>query len=180
MNLQAQTLSRFASQHKTIKKYIDNLPPEAIYNRLNSDKYSIHETIAYLTRYHYIFLERLKGIMNSINPFFGMYKPDEDPEYHFAVARTTGSLLHELYRMRDHIMLELEDMSPEQFSRVGTHAILGRMDISQWIDFFVLHESNQLFRIFKLSGSFWSMEFKNYSNVIYLPRLAQQVDELAG
>jgi hypothetical protein len=180
MILSDRTLERFCSQHKSIKSYIDNLPPEAIYNRLFDDKFSIHETIAYLTRYHHVFMDRLQKMKNEINPFFDVYKPDEDPEFKFTSAKTTGSLLHELYRLREELLLVLEELPMEESSRVGTHAVLGKMSINQWIEFFLLHESNQLFKIFKLAGSFWSTEVNKNNRTIYLPRLRNNIDELAS
>ncbi|WP_374164649.1 DinB family protein [Arcticibacter sp. MXS-1] len=179
MDLNQYTLERFENQHKIIKNYIDDLPPEAIYNRLNPDKFSIHETIAYLTRYQHVFIYRLTRIIDDVNPFFEVYKPDLDAEFSFTCAKTTGSLLHELYRMRNNLCLMLEDLSPDQYARVGTHAVLGRMAINQWAEFFLLHESSQLFKIFKLAGTFWSMEVEKNNNIIYLPRLTDYIDELA-
>ena len=179
MNLSPHTVERLCNQHKALKTYIDDLPPEAIYNRLSSDKFSIHETISYLTRYHHIFLSRLLKMMEEVNPYFEVYKPDCDSEFHFTCAKSTGSLLHELYRLRSDIILKIESIPSENLSRVGTHAVLGRMNINQWVEFFLLHESNQLFRIFKLAGSFWSAELGQQSNVIYLPRLSNYIDELA-
>lgn len=179
MNLSSHTIERFCNQHKTIKNYIDDLPPEAIYNRLAQDKFSIHETIAYLTRYQHVFMERINRIVNDINPYFEIYKPDMDPDFSFTNAKTTGSLLHELYRLRNELWLMIEEMPDENFARVGTHAALGRMNVHQWIEFFLLHESSQLFKIFKMAGSFWSMEMGKNNNVIYLPRLSEFIDELA-
>lgn len=181
MQLNEETLSRFQNQHKIIKHYIDDLPPEAINNRLSADKWSIQETIAYLCRYQYIFMDRLKSIQQEINPFFEMYKPADDPEFNHTLERSTGSLLHEIYRIRDELCLLLENLPPENFSRFGTHAILGKMDLCQWVEFFLLHESNQLYKIFRLAGSFWSADSPVYgSKVINLPRMQSQVDELAG
>jgi hypothetical protein len=174
------TLDRFCNQHKSIKSYIDDLPPEAIYNRLNDDKFSIHETIAYLTRYHHVFMGRLQLMKNEVNPYFNIYKPDQDSEFKFTCAKTTGSLLHELYRLREDLLLIIEELPSEASSRVGTHSVLGKMNINQWIEFFLLHESNQLFKIFKLAGSFWSMEVNKTSNIIYLPQLMNTIDELAS
>ncbi len=179
MNLNEYTLERFANQHKTIKNYIDDLPPEAIYNRLNPDKFSIHETIAYLTRYQHIFIDRLNRITNEVNPYFEIYKPDTDPDFAFTCAKTTGSLLHEMYRLRGNLCLMLEEMPSEHYARVGSHAVLGRMAVNQWTEFFLLHESSQQFKIFKLAGSFWSMQVEKHPDIIYLPRLTNYIDELA-
>ena len=179
MELPAETFNRFATQHKIIKYYIDGLPPEAIYKRLSPDKWSIHEIIAYMCRYQYVFFNRIKEIASEVNPFFETYKPDEDPEFSFTAAKTTGSLLHEIYRVRQDIISLIENLGEKQSLRFGTHAILGKMNLGQWIEFFLLHESNQLFKIFKTAGSFWSFGI-NEDNIISLPRLQTQMDELAG
>ena len=179
MEIPAQTLNRFSSQHKIIKYYIDGLPPEAIYKRLSPDKWAIHEIIAYLCRYQYVFLNRIQAITSDVNPFFEMYKPDDDSDFSFTVAKTTGSLLHEIYRVRQEMILMLEKLTGNDAARMGTHAILGKMNLCQWLEFFLLHESNQLFKIFKTAGSFWSFGI-NQDNVISMPRLQNQNDELAG
>lgn len=179
MEIPAQTLNRFSTQHKIIKNYIDGLPPEAIYKRLSPDKWAIHEIIAYMCRYQYIFLNRIKEITTELNPFFEIYKPEADPEFSFTVAKTTGSLLHEIYRVRQNLVDLLEGLRENQASRMGTHAILGKMNLCQWVEFFLLHESNQLFKIFKTAGSFWSFGI-NQDNIISMPRVPNQVDELAG
>ncbi|WP_026898533.1 DinB family protein [Daejeonella oryzae] len=180
MEIPAPTILRFSSQYKIIKYYIDGLPPEAIYSRFSEEKFSIHESIAYLCRYQYIFLSRLKKISQEVNPFFEIYSPEDDSEFCFTAAKTSGSLLHEIYRVRDEMIQIISKLSSEQFGRFGTHAILGKMNLTQWIEFFLLHESNQLFKIFKSAGSFWSFGNQYQDKVINLPRYQSQVDELAG
>jgi hypothetical protein len=179
MTLHPHSVERFCNQHKTLRIYIDDLPPEAIYNRIDDDKFSIHETIAYLTRFHRVFLDRITGMMREVNPYFEVYKPDLDPDFSFSCAKSTGSLLHELFRMRSEIWKTLEEMPDSHYLRVGTHAVLGMMNVSQWVEFFLLHESSRLFRIFKMAGSFWTKEMGTKSNIIYLPRLSNYSDELA-
>ena len=179
MEIPTPTIDRFANQFKIIKYYIDGLPPEAIYMRFTPDKYSIHETIAYLCRYQYIFLNRLKAISKEVNPFFEMYRPDDDSEFCFTVAKTSGSLLHEIYRVRSEMVSMIQKLTENQCARYGTHAILGQMNLVQWIEFFLLHESNQLFKIFKAAGNFWSLGNQKYDNIINLPRSKSHIDELA-
>lgn len=180
MQIHPETLNRFCSQHRIIKHYIDDLPPEAIHNRLDPVNWSIHETIAYLCRYQNIFMDRIHSILHEINPYFRKYQPNEDPELRFTAAKTTGSLLHQLYRVRDELYHLLEELKPDQLARVGTHAHLGKMNIPQWIEFFLLHEANQLFKIFKLAGGFWSTDNLNQQNVVYLPGASNIIDDLAG
>ncbi|MBC7745412.1 MAG: DinB family protein [Flavobacterium sp.] len=178
MTISEQTLSRFSTQHKIIKYYIDGLPPEAIYKRLSSEKWSIHEIIAYMCRYQHIFFSRIKSIVSEVNPMFNIYKPDEDPEFSFTESKTTGSLLHEIYRVRQDILNELDAVKQDAGSLTGIHEVLGKMDLSQWIEFFLLHESNQLFKIFKSAGNYWSFG-ANPENIRKTP-MRTPMDELAG
>lgn len=181
MQIHEETLRRFSSQHKIIKHYIDDLPPEGIYKRLDPTKWSIHENIAYLCRYQQIFMDRIHQILNEVNPYFTIYQPEDDPELRYTTAKTTGSLLHCLYRIRHELTIMFEDLNPEYFGRIGVHPRMGKMNIPQWLEFFLLHESNQLFKIFKLSGRFWTAENTADENIIYMPGIQNNVvDDLAG
>ena len=180
MEIHAETMNRFTNQHKIVKHYIDDLPSQAIHTRLSPERWSIHETIAYLCRYQYIFMDRLNTMRSEINPFFHVYNPENDPRYQFTVARSTGALLHEIYRVRDDMKVMLSNLSPTECSRFGTHAVLGRMNICQWIEFFLLHESHQFYKIFKLAGNFWSNSSIHHGNVISMPVAGNQMDEMAG
>ncbi len=180
MQIHAETLNRFCNQYKIIKHYIEDLPSQAIHTRFIAERWSIHETIAYLCRYQYVLLDRIKRISTEVNPFFVAYKPEEDHDYQFTAARTTGALLHDICRMRQDMTLMIKELSDSECSRVGTHAVLGRMNLCQWLEFFLLHESNQLYKIFKLAGQFWSNSSVQHGNVISMPRSDKQVDELAG
>jgi hypothetical protein len=177
MKLSEQALSRFTIQHKMIRTYIDGLPPEAIYQRYNPDLWSIHETIAYLCRYQYVFLSRINKICTEFDPFFERYEPETDPELPFTIARTTGSLLHEIDRIRMDLVHFLKELPEHYDSRIGSHAILGTMKLSQWLEFFLLHESSQLFKIFKLSGTFFSSYMQN--KIARMPFLLNRIDEIA-
>jgi len=180
MEIHAETMNRFCSQYRIVKHYIEDLPSQAIHTRFISENWSIHETIAYLCRYQYVFLERLKAISTEINPFFMVYKPENDPEYQFTAARTTGALLHEIYRIRDEMKRMLNNLTTAECSRVGTHAVLGRMNICQWLEFFLLHESHQFYKIFKMAGNFWSNGSLHHGNVITMPMMNKEADEMAG
>jgi hypothetical protein len=180
MEIHLETMNRFCNQHRIIKHYIEDLPSQAIHTRFNPENWSIHEIIAYLCRYQYIFMDRLGAIRSEIDPFFPAYRPDEDPVYQFTVARTTGALLHEIYRLRDDMKRMLTNFSASECSRVGTHAVLGRMNVCQWIEFFLLHESNQFYKIFKQAGIFWSHGHAHDGNVISMPLPWKEMDDMVG
>jgi hypothetical protein len=155
MKLHEQTLNRLQNQHKIIRHYIDDLPPQALYTRIDKGKWSIHENIAHLARYQYIFYSRVVQLLEESDPHFLPYDAEKDAEFRFFVSKSTGPLLHDLYRMRHDLVILLSELPDGQYSRTATHAKYGKMNLCQWIEFFVLHESNHLFKIFKLSSKFW-------------------------
>jgi hypothetical protein len=54
------------------------------------------------------------------------------------------------------------------------------MNVPQWLEFFLLHESQQFYKIFRLAGNFWSNGSVHHGNVINMPIAGAQVDEMAG
>lgn len=161
MLFQDHTFNRFINQHKVIKFHLEGLPPEAIYKLWKPENLSIHETIAYVCRYQYVFLNRINSICQNLNPQFSRYRPEIDPQMPFMIAKRTGSLINEINRMRSNLLQLLKELPDHYVNRMGTHSLLGRMNLNQWLDFFLLHESIQLFKIFKLSRRFHSEEMMN-------------------
>lgn len=170
MKIQEQIYNRFISQHQLIKNYIDNLPPQAINERLIPNKRSIHETIAFLCRYQYVFMDRLKAILTDVNPVFERYDQMQDSEFQKTLARSTGALLHEIYRVRDEMKLLIDKLSPEQCDRMGTHRKMGTMNICEWMDFFLLQESKHLYKIFKMAGAFGTQSNGNHTAKTFTKR----------
>ena len=74
----------------------------------------------------------------------------------------------------------LNEMNLGECSRVGTHAVLGRMNVCQWLEFFLLHETLQYYKIFKMTSNFWSNESLHHGNVISMPMAGSKIDEMVG
>lgn len=155
MKIHEQTINRLQNQHKIIRHYIDDLPPQAIYNQISANKLSIHEHIAHLARYQHVFYGRIIQMLAESDHCFEPYSAENDTEFRSFTSKSTGPLLHDLYRIRHDLANLITELPEGQYSRTGTHHKYGKMNICQWAEFFVLHESNHLFKIFKLSAKFW-------------------------
>jgi len=151
MKISAEALIRLSNQHNSIPMYIDGLPAKSVYSQYRDEVPSIHGIIAYLCRYQHVTLKRQKDICETLNPCFGTYDSRNDPEFDFTMARTTGCLVRELCHFRGQMISYIQGLPPEHGSRIGTHAVLGTMALSQWLEYFLLHESRELFRIFKIA-----------------------------
>ena len=178
MLIHDHALNRFISQHKVIKFELEGMPPEGIYKRYEPEDVSIHETIAYICRYQYVFLNRINAISSELNPYFTPYQSNIDPQLPFLISKRTSSLLSEINRMRDNLIRLVKELPDNFGSRMGTHSLLGKMNLHQWLDFFLLHESLQLFKIFKLSRRFWSEEMSQ-DNISKMLSMQGKMEEIA-
>jgi uncharacterized damage-inducible protein DinB len=116
-----------------------------------SGKWSAHEPLAHLARYHQIFLERIGRILAESAPAFPRYRAEEDPEWPRWSGLPTEQVLARLSGMRAKLMSRLRSLSEEDFSRTGIHSKFGEMNLSLWLEFFLVHEAHHLYMVLQLA-----------------------------
>lgn len=168
MELSEQALYRLSSQHKLIKSYLHDLPAEAINKKEITDQESIHEIIACIYSNQYAFINCITAITTHVAPLIEIYKADTDSQKSFILAKTNRSLLREIYRLRKDIIFMLQRLPANQASRIGIHPVLGKMNLCQWLEIFLLYECRQLFKIFKIACIIRISE-SSYDHVRYMP-----------
>jgi hypothetical protein len=52
--------------------------------------------------------------------------------------------------MRAKLMARLLSLSEEDFERTGVHPKFGEMTLSQWLEFFLVHEAHHLYVVLQL------------------------------
>src|SRR5579859_4346294 len=60
---------------------LNGAPTEALRERPASGKWSAHEQLAHLARYHQIFLQRIERILSEQAPEFPRYRAEDDSEW---------------------------------------------------------------------------------------------------
>jgi uncharacterized damage-inducible protein DinB len=113
------------------------------------DKWSARENLAHLARYHEIFLERVERILHEDKPVFVRYRAEEDPEWEIWRQRPHRDLLERLAKKREQLVSKLKSLSDQDFHRVGIHPRFGQMELSQWLEFFLVHEGHHLYVVFQ-------------------------------
>ena len=146
--------SRLQYQHQTINELIEGLSEEQLRVRLVAGKWSAMENIAHLARYQEIFRERIDIICKATKPTFERYIAEHDPGFEVFVNKSLPVVLHSLFTLRGHIYQHLTLLTDTQILQVGVHPTFGILSISQWTEFFLLHEAHHLFTIFKLLSEF--------------------------
>lgn len=113
------------------------------------DKWSAQENLAHLGRYHEIFLERVNRILSEDKPVFAQYKAEEDPDWKIWRQCPYRDLIDRMARLREQVVVKLRSISDQDFQRVGVHPKFGEMELSQWLEFFLMHEEHHLYLIFQ-------------------------------
>ncbi|MCB0627858.1 MAG: DinB family protein [Saprospiraceae bacterium] len=144
----------FHRQWEQLQSRIAGLEESFLTTRHRPEKWSIHENLAHLGRYQEIFLQRATEILTGASPGFGRYRAEDDPLFETWRALSVEEVLSAIELRRERMLQLLSPITAEQWKRKGQHPKLGWMDLSEWLDFFLLHESHHLYTIFWLVMEF--------------------------
>jgi hypothetical protein len=153
MPLSSSILARLKHQQETLGELIKGLTEEQLKEHLNPGKWSAFENIVHLTAYQPVFSKRMELIEHTDNPSFERYTADNDPVFHQYLNRSLSALLEDYATQRFLINNHITQLSETILRRKGVHPLYGSFTISQWTDFFLLHEAHHLFTIFMLSST---------------------------
>ena len=137
-------------QYNYLHQLIAELSDAFIKTSFNDGKWSIHEHIAHLGRYHEIFLQRLEQILKGHSPTFERYIAENDIIYSSWVELDTNEIIKKTQQLRDEIFKRIDVLNEAEKLRTGVHPKLGNLDIFKWVDFFLLHETHHFYKIFWL------------------------------
>ncbi len=142
---------RLKNQHKTIASIIIKLNNSQLQYHPSPAKWNIHENIAHMAKYQPVFIDRIRKILTNEEPAFEVYKAEEDDEFEIYCAFTTYELLKKISSDREVIFHLITHLPVDKLDRIGTHPKYGKLTISEWTEFFLLHEAHHLLTIFQLA-----------------------------
>ncbi len=132
---------------------LSGVSAETLSARRIPGKWSAHEQLAHLARYHQIFLQRIDRMLSERAPEFSRYRAEEDPEWPAWTSLPTPQLLVRLSSMRAKLMARLRSLREEDFACTGVHPKFGAMSLSLWLEFFLVHEGHHLYVVLQLVRS---------------------------
>jgi uncharacterized damage-inducible protein DinB len=152
MPLSASILTRLKHQHETVYELIRGLTEEQLKQPLNPGKWSAFEHIVHLTAYQPTFLQRMRLIEQKEHIGFERYVAEQDPIFNEYLQHSLKELLDNLSAQRFLIHKYILQLSETALRRRAIHTKYGNMSVSQWVEFFLLHEAHHLFAIFMLTS----------------------------
>ncbi|WP_167668148.1 DinB family protein [Mucilaginibacter gossypiicola] len=144
---------RLRNQHLAIAELVAGTSNDKLTLPSMPGKWSALDNVAHLTRYQKIFIDRMHQILNEDVPVFDRYNGDLDPEFTPFRSMELPDLLDIIKADRVTIIDLVSGLTDTELPRIGVHPKYGRLTISKWAEFFVLHEAHHLFTIFQLVNS---------------------------
>jgi hypothetical protein len=154
MQIPSSVASRLQYQHKSLLDLIEGLNDEQVRMQVNPGKWSIFENIVHLQTYQHSAIKRIRRILEEDSPSFERYTAEADPLFHDNCAKSSREILQDLITTRKEMAAEILTFSENDIKKTGTHPVFGKMNLVQWLNFFLLHEAHHLFTIFKMAATF--------------------------
>lgn len=139
------TLRRLETQLDVVSDLLAAASEASVSARPASGQWSARENLAHLARYHAVFLERLRRILEEDSPNLGRYRAEEDPAWEEWRGLPLKEILARLRASRGELTGLVGNLSEEKIRRTGVHPVLGEMTLSRWMEFFLLHEAHHLY-----------------------------------
>jgi uncharacterized damage-inducible protein DinB len=152
MHMPSSLSTRLQYQHKSLVDMIDGLSEEQIRRKVNPGKWSVFENIIHLQTYQHTFIKRVRLILAGDNPAFERYTAESDPLFLDGCQQSFREVMQDFIAHRKEIAAGVLSFPATDYAKTGIHPAFGKMNLLQWLNFFLLHEAHHLFTIFKLSA----------------------------
>jgi hypothetical protein len=151
MEVSSSIKNRLEIQYQTIEKIISSINSKRIELRPLEQNWNIHDIVAHLVRYQQVYIDRVQKTLEEEEPFFEEYKADNDSDFEYWCSTDMEHLLKQLALDRKVLIDMIMKLTPQQQSRIAMHKKFGSHKIMEWMEFFLLHEANHMYTIFKLA-----------------------------
>jgi hypothetical protein len=142
---------RIARCESQLRDFLQQVIPFEALNvlsrRMIEGKWSALENLAHLGRYHEVFLERLERMLREPNPSLPRYRAEDDSMWETWRNLPPAEVLARLSSLRTKLIDRLRSLRKEDFDKTGVHPKFGKMAISLWLEFFLVHEGHHLYLV---------------------------------
>lgn len=150
--LYSALVCRLKTQHLAVAELVKNIDEQRLNQHPEPGKWSIKDNIAHLVSYQPVFIGRVHQMLKGDTPAFNAYRADNEPDFIEAQGWPLTDLINKLNGNRRQILELITNLPDDQLSLKGTHPKFGTMMITEWTEFFLLHEAHHLFTMFRLAN----------------------------
>lgn len=150
MSLSQNLKLRLFHQHEALVDLIQTIDESTLSKIPSTGKWSPKQNIAHLAAYQLEFYARLNLMVTTESPVFDSYLADNDPAFLSFSKLSTKAIVSQLLIDRTKIIDFISQLIENQWFREGIHQKYGALTLEKWTAFFIHHEAQHLFTIFKL------------------------------
>jgi len=154
MFLSPSNLTRLQFQHQSIGELISRYDIPSLCSRVDPSKWSAFENFVHLVAYQPVFADRVQMMLQNDHAVFSRYVADNDPLFVEYLSKPLESLLAILADDRTKLLAVFESLQEDSLARRGVHPKFGEMTLSEWLSFFLLHESHHMWVMTQLLSAF--------------------------
>ena len=138
--LATSLVSRLQLQHETIRELIAGFSEVQLKRVSIPGKWSPSENIVHLAAYQPTHIHRRALIIQTDQPRFERYVAENDPLFHTYLKKSLPELLDDINDKRSLLINFMTSLDSDQLKLKGIHPRYGSLIISEWTEFFLLHE----------------------------------------
>jgi hypothetical protein len=149
--LYSSLVCRLKTQHLAVAEIVKHIDEQRLNHQSGPGKWSIKDNVAHLASYQPVFIGRVHQMLKGDTPVFNAYRADDEADFIEACRWSVNDLLSKLNGNRRQILELITNLPDGQLSLKGTHPKYGTLTVTEWTEFFLLHEAHHLFTMFKLA-----------------------------
>ncbi len=115
-----------------------------------SGKWPARLHLAHIGRMHEVYRVRIDTILAEDVPALSPYRAEADADWPTWSALRAPEIFERARLLRSRMIDELRPLTDLDLARVGEHGKFGPLPLSQWLEFFLVHEAHHLYQIFQL------------------------------
>jgi hypothetical protein len=151
MELPEATRIRLTTQYLIIEELVFKLTEEQCDKEVFVGNWTIRQQLAHLIRYQEVFFENIKTIMSTFNAVITPYAAEQDDGFLNIMKLPVSNMLIRLHEGRQIINDFYLNLNSGELIRKGRHTELGNFSIALWGEYFLLHEAQHIYQIFRMS-----------------------------
>ena len=149
--LYSSLVCRLKTQHLAVSEIVKNIDEQRLNYQPEPGKWSIKDNVAHLASYQPVFIDRMHQMLKRDTPVFNAYRADDEADFIEARQSSLNDLIRKINGNRRQILELVTNLPDDQLLLKGTHPKYGTLTITEWTEFFLLHEAHHLFTMFKLA-----------------------------
>src|SRR5688572_20403523 len=131
---------------------IDGRADEMIRRQVIPGKWSIFENIVHLQPYQHTSCARMKQLLGGTNPSFTRYTAESDLVFLENCSKSIREIIQDLLTLRRQMQTMVSALEEPDLAKTAVHPAYGKMNMVEWLNFFLLHEAHHMYAIFRLAG----------------------------